>query len=99
MKVPRTTCAAVWRTKLFSTRGPKCWDATVSATIVTEKVTLIAVIIAPMTAERSARAPSAELGRSRASVPFWSSEMRESRNRRSTAAPNPASVTTSGTNQ
>lgn len=59
MNVPSTSCAGLSRVKLFSSLGPKCCDATVSATIVTENVTATTVMMDPATAESSARAPSA----------------------------------------
>jgi hypothetical protein len=59
VNAPSAICETLSRMKLFSSRGPKCCDDTVSATTSTEKVTLTTVIVEPATAERSARAPSA----------------------------------------
>ena len=45
--------------KLLSKRGPKCCDDTVSASTITEKVTLTTVIVEPATVDRTALAPAA----------------------------------------
>ena len=58
-KVPSVNCVPRSRMKLRSIRGPNWVDASVSVTIVTEKLIPITVMIAAATARRISRAVSA----------------------------------------
>ena len=64
--VPSVSWVPRARMKLRSILGPNCWDASVRATMVTEKITPSTVMIPAASALSSCRAPSALSSRTHA---------------------------------